>query len=876
MSRRRNISSLLFVFLSVAGPISAQNQTTKPDVRTIAPTMGSLQGQNFPLEFTPNHGQWPDGILFRAEAGGATMWFAAGGAYYQFVQGGQPSRALLIRAEFVGANADPVVVGTDKMASYSNYYLGSSPDHWRTNIPNYRAIIYQDIYPGIDLKYYGDGRQMEYDFVVSPGADPDCIKVRYEGAKSMSVNAAGELVIETDWGRIVEQAPLVYQIIDGQRRRLHGAYALTSEATFGFRLADNYNPAYAVVVDPKLVYSSYFGGSQVDFGGDIAVDDSGYIYWAGTASSSTFPTYNAYDSVLNAEGSTTASDIVLAKLSPDGRNIIYSTYFGGSSDDAWPSIALDSAGCVYLTGDTKSNDFPTMNAFDFLLGGARDAVAAKFDTLGQLIYSSYLGGSGEENFCQIAVDHLGCAYVGGQTTSTNLPVKNAYDTSYSGGYQDFFLTKVTPAGNDREFCTYFGGSGMDNCHEIVVDSVGNIYLTGYTSSINFPTTPGSYQPSLVGDHDCFVTKLSPGAQSLVYGTYVGGSRFEAGNDMVVDRTGRVHVCGHTTSSNFPHINAYDSVYNTNNPGTYWGDGFVFRLSPNGDELEYSSYIGGSGEEIANSLAVDDSGRIVIALYTNSTDLPMLHAYDPSFKGYWDAALVILGKTLNRLDYGTYLGGSGEESPYSVALGRDNSIYLTGKTASANFPTLDAVDSMFNGNYDAFVVKFDCDLDSDGSCDIVDNCPAVANADQADIDGDGRGDVCDNCPTVANGDQADADGDGIGDACDICPGHDDKADFDADTVPDSCDNCPRKANADQLDSNGNGLGDACDFLCGDANRDETINVGDAVHVINYVFKSGPAPEPLDAGDANCDGTLNVGDAVHVINYVFKGGDSPCCP
>ena len=836
----------LAVLLLVSANAVAIGQTTPFGGKGSTRNMEVANSADRSLLFTPNTGQWPDSVLFRAETRGTTMWFSHGAAYYQFTKkpdsGTKQSPAvMLIKATFMGANLKPSVSGFEKSSSYSNFYLGSDSACWRTNVPNYRGIVYQEVYPGIDLKYYGNGRQMEYDFVLSPGADPNCIQIRYDGAKSLSVNDLGELDIETDWGRIVEQAPKVFQTVAGQQRLLRGEYTMVNKSTFGFRLATEYNPAYAVVIDPVLTFSSYFGGSGDEYCTNIRLDDSGYVYFATQTTSANFPV-GPNPSTLHGP-----MDVTLTKLTPDCASVAFSCYIGGSSYDAWPGIATDDSGSVYLTGETRSYDFPILNPLYASNRGAGDLFVAKFSRDGGILYSTYLGGTGHDSWGRIAADRYGCAYIAGVTQSSNIPLHNAYDPTYSG-VDDIYMAKLSADGQQLIYGTYLGGTGAEENHSLCVDTSGCAYVTGLTNG-NYPTTPGAFQTTYNGNTDCYVTKLAADGKSLVYSTYLGGNQFEDGMGVFVDESGHAFVGSFTDSPNFPVVNAYDSTWLEN------GRGFVSKLSSNGDSLEYSTFIGGcvGGFNVVSDVAVDDSGRVVALMMTRCADLPVTYPYNPAYSGNGDGALVIFSKSGKQLDYCTYFGGSGYEEPRGLALGHDGSIYATGTTTSTDFPLVHALHGTYEGGDDVFVVMFSCDPDSDGLCYAVDNCPTIANPDQLDTDGDNVGDACDNCPTIGNSTQADGDADGVGNACD---------------------NCPAVYNPGQQDSNGNGVGDACEYLYGDANGDKAVNISDAVYLIAYIFSGGPAPLPLLAGDANCNSAINISDAVYLIAFIFSGGPAPC--
>ena len=487
---------------------------------------------NMPLAFTQNMGQWDKKIKFRADAGGATMWFASDGAYYQFtrtipkddaqlgpvdpmwasgrqtassapgVMGQEPKEyeTMMIKANFVGANPNPVMSGFEMMEYKCNYFIGNDPNEWHTDVPNYTAVFYEQVYDGIDLKYYGNGKQMEYDFIVSPGADFSQIRIQYEGAESVTVNANGELVVETEWGEVVEQRPVVYQLQDGVRKAVEGEYLLVSDNSFGFELDSGYDPALPLVIDPVLVYSTYLGGSGGDSGRDIAVDASGAAYVTGWTNSFDFPTLHPYQETHQSD----LYDAFVTKLSSSGDSLIYSTYLGGSSWDMAYGIAVDASGATYITGETASSDFPTLNPYQETFQGVYDVFVTKLSSSGNgLIYSTYLGGSNSERGTDIAVDAFGAAYITGWT-SEYFPTLNPYQGLNRGG-RDAFVTKLTSSGNNLAYSTYLGGSGYEHSYGIAVDVSGAAHITGRTESTDFPTF-GALQTDQ-GDQDAFVVKI---------------------------------------------------------------------------------------------------------------------------------------------------------------------------------------------------------------------------------------------------------------------------------------------------------------------------------------------------------------------------------
>ncbi len=702
--------------------------------------------QTMPLAFTQNKGQWPESILFRASVGGATVWFTDDGAYYRFTRritrdndsletdprrgmnGGRDSlETIMIKASLQGGNKSPRVSGSETMEYKCNYFLGNDPAKWLTDVPNYQSILMREIYSGIDLKYYGDGRQMEYDFIISPGADYTQINIRYEGAKSLSTNDRGELVVETKWGSIIERLPLVYQFINGEKKAIIGKYYLTSESTFSFKLDAEYNPEMAAVIDPVLTYSTFLGGGDSDAGYYIALDGSGCAYITGYTYSADFPTSNPYD---NSYHGNNRADAFVTKLNAAGNALIYSTYFGGARTDYGNGIAVDGSGCAYISGYTYSPDFPTQSAFDNSYSDSSDAFVAKLSSAGNaLIYSTYIGGIGIDGSSGIAVDGSGCAYITGWTSSNDFPLQNPF-AGTNKGYEDVFITKLGAAGNTLIYSTYLGGSEEEEGLYIAIDGSGCAYVTGKTYSADFPTQ-NAYDNSFHGSCDIFVTKLSAAGYALAYSTFLGGNGWSEGDYIAVDGARCAYVTGNTTAADFPTQNAYDNSFNDS------ADVYVTKLSAAGNSLIYSTYLGGGGIEYAYGIAVDVGGCAYVAGNTSSLDFPTQSAYSHVLNGSQDAFVTKFSAAGNNLIYSTYIGGSGYDGCVGIAVDWKGNAYVVGGTQSTDFPCYHAVDSTFSGgSNDGIIIKLPniisvSTLSSDGSGSLqaaIDSANAIPGTD----------------------------------------------------------------------------------------------------------------------------------------------------
>ena len=680
----------------------------------ISDTYGRL-----PLTFEANRGQTDPQVKFLARGSGYTLFLTPTEAVLALTTRGTaavvPTAAapkveqtgkvqhFTLRMQLVGTNRRAPVEGRDELPGKAHYFLGSDPAKWRAHVPTFARVHYTNIYPGIDLTFYGNQRQLEYDFIIGPGAQPTPIALRFEGADQLHIDTKGNLVLSIGGAEIRQRGPSCYQEVDGRRRPISCGYAPRSNREVGFQVAP-YEPTRPLIIDPVLVYSTYLGGFGADGGFAVAVDATGSAYVTGETPSSNFPTTTgAFDTTVNG-----GSDAFVTKLDPSGSALIYSTYLGGGALDRGLGIALDTVGNAHVTGLTFSTSFPTTpGAVDTTLGGNFDAFVTKLDATGAtLVYSTYLGGSGDDAGFGIAVDAAHNAHITGLTRSADLPTTaGAFDTTFSG-FEDAFVMKLNPTGSAPPvYSTYLGGSsGQNRGHAIAVDVAGSAYVTGMTSSTAFPTTPGAFDPTHNGGFlDAFVTKLDASGSTLVYSTYLGGGGSDEGKGIDVSAAGEAYVTGVADSTNFPTTPAaFDTTFN----GA--GDAFVTKLSPSGSApLVYSTYFGGTAFEEGLGLAVDGNGNPYITGRTNSTDLPTTPAaFDTTFNGNFDSFVTQFDSLASAtLLYSTYLGGSGAEIGRGITVDPNGNAYVTGDTLSTDFPTTPgAFDTTFTGTIDAFVAK----------------------------------------------------------------------------------------------------------------------------------------------------------------------------
>jgi beta-propeller repeat-containing protein len=636
----------------------------------------------------------------------------------------EADRPAVVRIKLVGAKRTPQVEGQDEFPGKVNYFVGNDPQKWRTNVPIYAKVKVRRPYPGVDLVYYGNQRQLEQDFIVAPGADPGSITMAVDGAERLSLDAQGDLVLAMKDGEMRFQKPVVYQEVDGGRQEIPSSYVFRGAYRVGVQVAAH-DESRPLIIDPVLAYSTYLGGTGNDSGNGIAVDSAGEAYVTGVTNSPDFPTMNPITTAClgNCRLALNNTDVFVTKLNPDGHALVYSTYLGGSGNDSGNAIVVDSGSNAYVTGATTSSDFPTMNPVQSTLGGPGDAFVAKLNPNGNaLVYSTYLGGENDDVGLGIAVDEAGEAYVTGFTDPDFPTTAHAFQPTAPAGGTAAFVAKLNTAGNALVYSTYLGGSTSDVGFGIAVDSGGSAYVTGVTSSSDFPKM-NAIQPTLgaPGADNAFVTKLNADGSALVYSTYLGGSDSDSGNAITVDSHGNAYVTGFAGSDNFPATGLLG--------GGGAGDVFVTKLNPDGSALVYSTRVGGSNSDAGRSISVDSRGNASVTGITYSSDFPTTaNAIQSSPGGGGDAFVTLLNPQGAALVYSSYLGGENFDEGAGIALDASSSAYVTGVTRSIIFPTTaNAFQSSYPlgkapGNTVAFVTKI---------------ANVACSENQEDIEGDGH-------------------------------------------------------------------------------------------------------------------------------------------
>ncbi len=697
--------------IETAGIVSPQEQTTwahlledaPHDITTAPPQSSPAHGGSTSATLspsTPTVAVASPPLVFEADvgqAGGNFDFIAHGNDYALGLDQGNAtigvdngSSTSVVQLTLVGKNVALNAQAEGLLESKTNYLVGTA-DQWRQDIANYSGVQYRNVYDGIDLRYYGTERQLEYDFIVNPGAQVDTIQLRFDGAKNLAIANNGDLILTLDdAGHTIEfKAPVAYQNGAYGREAVDSHYTIAADGTIGFATG-LYDTSRSLVIDPVLSYGSYFGGTSADAAAGIAVDAAGNVYITGYVSSTT----GLLGTIL---GAGTGEDVFVTKFSPDLSTRVYSAYVGGGANDRGTAIAVDASGNAYVTGYTKSTDFGTVSAYDSARGGAQDAFVFKLNAAGTaLVYSTYLGGSGGTDVGYgITVDSSGSAYVTGFASSADFPTTaGAADTTYAGG--EAFVTKLGVAGNTLAYSTFVGGTGSDTGHAITLDLVGNPVVVGETTSSNFFTTAGAFQSTSGGSTDVFVSRLDSTGSSITYSTYLGGNDVDIAYAAVVGPTGRIYVTGTTVSSNF---DITSGAFQTVNPGRAT---FMSVLDPaisGSGALIYSTFLNGGGNDDAGTgIGVDGAGKVYVGGHSDANPGSQTDGFvaqiNPAGGGVADRTYI------------AFLGKNGKLDEVNAAVYANGKFYVAGDTASSSgIATAGSYDTTFSGSSDAFTAVY---------------------------------------------------------------------------------------------------------------------------------------------------------------------------
>jgi len=681
-----------------------------------------LDPSRVPLGFEPNRGQVDERVLYLSRGDRSTVFMMRRGILLGLAgaDGRQPvlrdelaAGALpdappysMVGVRFIGASATARATGHGLLDGVSNYLWSADASGWITDVPHYSSVAYRDLYEGVDLEFYGaPGGDLEFDFVLEPGVDPGTIGLRYAGVRSLTLDASGALVLHLPTGSLRQPLPAIYQWVDGARREVQGSYVLHKPNAVGF-LVGRYDRRFPLVIDPVISYSTYLGGSGDEFPIWTDIDAAGNFYVTGITFSPDLPTTPGAFQPSAGGG----ADAFVTKLDPTGIHLVYSTYLGGAFFDLAIGLDVDASGSVVVTGGTSSRKFPTTSGAlqDHYAGGDLDTFVTKLSPSGSsLVFSTLLGGNSFDLGFIVFYDAAGNVYVEGETGSKTFPTTpDSFQPAYGGGPADGFVTKLDPTGSSLIYSTFVGGSGYDGAHDGVLDAVGNFYIDGPTGSVDFPTTTGAFQPSFGGGStDAFVAKVNGTGSALTYSSYLGGSGDEDVLDMTIDGVGNAFVPGPTSSTDFPTTpGAFQTAF-----GGGELDGYLVKVNTAGSALVYSSYLGGSGFDLAGAVRVDRGGNAHIPGITGSTDFPITRdAFQPTYGGGpTDAFVLSLNKSGSKVLFSSFIGGSGEDGSAGAGAWLDASgnFYIPGSTDSTDFPTTPGAFATQNaGGIDVFLLK----------------------------------------------------------------------------------------------------------------------------------------------------------------------------
>jgi uncharacterized repeat protein (TIGR01451 family) len=711
----------------------SQSESTEQTKERAKEAYGKL-----PINFEANRGQTDESVKFLARGRGYNLFLTATEVVLNLrtearrdksespmdKAGRGRNPALLshasattstLRMRLVGANPEAQLKGEGQLPGTINYFTGLDAGKWQRNVSSFAKVRYESVYPGVDMVYYGNQRELEYDFVLAPGANPNTIMLNFAGAQQMSIAENGDLVLETDNGNLLQRKPVTYQETNGSRQMVASHYVIR-DGQVGFEVGD-YDLSKPLIIDPILSYSTFLGGSggyEAGFG--VTVDADGNAYVVGTTAAADYPvTTGTVQST--AGGSNTLGDAFVTKLNATGTSLVYSTYLGGSDSDYGYDIAVDGDGNAYVMGSTVSTDFPTTSGAFQSTGvstdGSGDGFVVKLNAAGSsLLYSTYLGGSGGDDCRAIALNSLGEVYVAGGTQSVDFPTTpGAHRTALTGGDFDAFVTKLNATGTALGFSTFIGGNSA-TAHDLALDSSGNVYLVGETYAgtlgggstiFSYPVTSNAHQSAPAAEgFEGFMSKVSADGTQLLYSSYLGGSMEDSVIGVAVDASDDVYVAGYTGSGDFPVTSGCaQPVFG----GPY--DVFISKFdfsSPNAVSLHYSTYLGGSNLEDPYGIAVDANGNAYVAGYTTSYDFPVTQTSSHGWLSAFATKLNAAGSQF--LDSSRF--GEVYTYVYGLALDPSGNAYVVGETTSSEFPTTPgAVQTTFGGDSsDSFVTKLD--------------------------------------------------------------------------------------------------------------------------------------------------------------------------
>ena len=736
---RSRFGVIATIALMCSSLCAAQSVATKGSAQPNPQLTHQVQANygKLPLTFEANTGQTDPRVKFLAHGSGYSVFLTAGQMVLDLRPSAVVSKAannsaasaasqkpanIVLQLNLSGANQNPKVVGEDVQPGKVNYFIGKDPKKWQTNVATYKQVRYKDVYPGIDLVYYGNQSRVEHDFVIAPGADASQIQFDVKGADRLSIASNGDLSLSKGTDEIRLQAPIIYQDFHGMHIPVTGQYSVRNSTHVSFALGA-YDKTMPLVIDPVLVYGTFLGGLANDQAIGIGVDTNGSAYVTGWTQSSNFP-------LAGQNGPPPAgTNIFVAKLDVSGSSLVYADYIGGNSDDNPTAMVMDSSNHVFITGNTYSGDFPVVNPYQANNAGGQDAFVTEVSSDGaSLVYSTYLGGNNSEYGSGIAVDSTGNIYVAGYTYSQDFPTANAVQSTVSpnqNGYygQYGFVTKLTPDGSSLVYSTYYAGSTniVQSCYGqpcwptpystvngIAVDGSGNAYITGNTNTYDFPVSEGAYEDSNTTNYDqqvAFLAKLDSSG-NVSYSTYFSATPDDPYINMIavnVDTTGSAYVIGWTYPWSTALPLTTPNLCDPSQSGCSFG--FITKFDPTGSSLSYSTFLGANVDIWPQSFLVDASGDAFVLSRSGGGDQNFMVNPIEVFANQSDLIIQEVDPVAGSQLFSTFVGGNGDDEPGAIALDSAGAIYITGYTNSTDYPvTAAALQNTVGGNYDAFVTK----------------------------------------------------------------------------------------------------------------------------------------------------------------------------
>ena len=700
------------------------------------------------MGFEPNIGQTHENVQFMARGGDYTVFLTPAEAVLVFPSNRPRSESKtrttnelaltdglknILRLQVLDANPTPAISGLEEMPGTINHLIGHKKTQWQTNVPVYEKVQYREIYPGIDLLYYGNQQQLEYDFIVHPGAQPSDITMGIHGADHATLDAEGHLLLKLPSGTLRLQKPMLTQTVAGKIRDIGGSFVLresnsadptTPPIQVAFEVG-TYDRTLPLIIDPLVNYASAFGGEGEDRGEAIAVDNAGHSYIVGSTDSFRFPvTANAFqDSAIG-----TDRDVFVTKFNTETSEILFSTYIGGEGNDRATGVAVDMDGIPYVIGETTSLTFPTQHALQGTLQGESDAFVLKLAPDGShLVYSTYLGGRGPDHANGIVVDAQGQASVTGATTSPDFPTVNAIHATLGTGettpQSDIFVSTLDAQGTTVLFSTFLGGAGADVGHNLTLDAQGKLYLTGATGKgAGFPVTAGAFQPTYGGgETDAFIATIDPnipGPNALVYASYLGGSGEEVGLDLLLNAEQQVFITGWTTGrEQTPVVTASRRTLTTRTPVIPWGRRSSPLVAVNPARGIHDLMRGLVQQKQPTPLPPSPTPSSQLIAPTLLPEFPVTsNAFDATFNGEKDAFVAqvkVVASGQTGLVYATYVGGSENDMGTAIGIDTLGRVCITGTTNSPDYPIENPFEKQgtLNGGTDLFLSKFKVEISS---------------------------------------------------------------------------------------------------------------------------------------------------------------------